>query len=42
MQWVLRLIQSKITKGFYGSITINVFDGGVTNVEIKESFKEPK
>jgi hypothetical protein len=39
--WIFEMITKAYEHRFYGSITINFCDGGVTNVEKKESFKPP-
>ena len=38
--WVIELIKEWIIGGRTGSITINFFKGGVTNVEKNESVKK--
>ena len=44
-EWVstlLALTRPVLPAGFYGSIEINVQDGGITNVNVKQSYREGK
>lgn len=41
--WVQRLLQrlkEQIPKDFVGQVEVNVFKGGISNVNVKQSFKE--
>ena len=39
MEKIFNLISEAVKKQFCGSITINFFQGGVTNIERRETFK---
>lgn len=41
IDWLLNLISDKLKKKFTGTIKINAFQGGITNVIIEESIKPP-
>jgi hypothetical protein len=44
-EWIRNLMQTlkgQIPKDFVGQVEINIFKGEVTNVNIKQSFKENK
>ena len=41
--WVMEIftmLQGRIPKDFVGQIEINVFKGGISNVNVKQSFKQ--
>ncbi len=41
--WVMALLedlQGRIPKEFVGQVEINVFKGGISNINIKQSFKK--
>ena len=40
LRLVLAAVKSHIPKDFVGQIEINVFKGGVSNVNVKQSYKE--
>lgn len=42
IDWLMNLIKSKISSGFCGSIRVNFYQGGISNVNIEESVKPPK
>lgn len=37
---ILRLIRPEIPKDFVGQVEVNVFKGGISNVNVRQSFKE--
>ena len=39
--WLFKLIHENIASKITGKIEINFFDGGITNVMIKESVRPP-
>lgn len=42
MNWLFDFISNKIRTKFTGSLRINFFDGGVTNINVEESIRPPK
>jgi len=40
LRTILRLIKPQIPKDFVGQVEVNCFKGGVTNVNVKQSYKE--
>ena len=42
MKWLLELITNLIKDRFTGSLSVNFFNGGITNVNKRESIKPPK
>lgn len=41
LNWIQDLIKKSIGDKFTGSITINFFGGGVTNINVNQSLKPP-
>lgn len=41
MEWLIEIIKSKIDSKFTGSIELNFFKGGISNVNFHESVKPP-
>lgn len=41
-EWIVSIIKSAIDSRYTGSIKINFFLGGITNIEKNESVKPPK
>lgn len=42
-EWVralLRVLRPLLPKDFVGQVEVNVFKGGISNVNVKQSFKE--
>lgn len=39
--WAFEIIKKAFSEKFYGSITINFYGGGITNIERNESLKPP-
>ena len=42
-EWIQRLfglLKREIPKDFVGQVEVNVFKGGISNVNVKQSFKE--
>jgi len=37
---VIELIKQEIPKDFVGQVEVNVFNGGVSNVNVRQSFKQ--
>jgi len=40
LRTILRLIKPQIPKDFVGQVEVNCFKGGITNVNVKQSYKE--
>lgn len=40
VQTIIRLIRPEIPKDFVGQVEVNVFKGGISNVNVRQSFKE--
>jgi aminoglycoside phosphotransferase (APT) family kinase protein len=40
LQTIMRLIRPELPKDFVGQVEVNVFKGGISNVTVKQSFKE--
>jgi len=41
MNWLFDILNSKIKAKFTGSIRINFFNGGISNINVEESIKPP-
>ena len=41
MQWIIDILKLAIDNKFTGSITVNFFKGGVSNINRHESIKAP-
>lgn len=41
MDWLIKLVTEKIKCRFTGKIQINLYQGGISNVNIEESLKPP-
>lgn len=41
-RWLYNFLVEKIKNRVTGKIEISLFDGGIANVEFKQSFKAPK
>lgn len=37
---IMRLIRPELPKDFVGQVEVNVFKGGISNVNVRQSFKE--
>ena len=37
---ILSTLRNKIPKDFVGQVEVNVFKGGISNVNVKQSFKQ--
>lgn len=37
---IMRLIRPELPKDFVGQFEVNIFKGGISNVTVKQSFKE--
>jgi hypothetical protein len=42
LDWLFALIKNLVENKFTGSIRINFFQGGITNINKEESIKPPK
>lgn len=42
MRWIIDIIKSLMEKKFTGSLQINFFEGGISNVNKNQSIKPPK
>jgi hypothetical protein len=40
IQTIMRLIRPELPKDFVGQVEVNVFKGGISNVVLRQSFKE--
>lgn len=37
---IMRLIRPELPKDFVGQVEVNVFKGGISNVNVKQSYKD--